>query len=355
MAIDNNNDCKDGVGAVAKDDCLCRWFESHCHAATRKGHGIIVAIDRGKDIGDINMMLEREAARDANRDCCFYADELNNLLPSGDVVGEHGGLPKDDPKNNDPWVWALRTGYARERVLSYAMCKAAMLNTHDVGCSPEQREELFNVYPRQVAHLYQLEHEVINKSTTEMREPPSKLMRARRSLWKNSANKHADVLRYQPAFSDRGVMLGYTGRVVEAFASDPLLEREDTAAELAYMYSCTDERDSMLGTETFVSFVFPTAEHEWMQAVGVNGPEMSGVRVGERRHTFPAMVTMHNPKGALRAFMEPPEGAEHPPNVFFASDAVPLMCAIHSLCMNKDGDKARPDYLFMEHELLHRA
>ena len=81
------------------------------------------------------------------------------------------------------------------------------------------------------------------------------------------------------------------------------------------------ERDALMGTETFVSLTFPATDHGELYAVGAGA---AGVRVGEREHKMPALVTLHNPTGAL-APLATCLGAERPFNVFMTNDAATLL------------------------------
>lgn len=362
--------------ATKPEEHLRLFFESRVVAAAQRSTGLILAIDHGATssasstadasvdyIQQVALRLCHDALRD-NSECAWHSDELERLVPldQGDgtgfgtvpVSGHH--VPAKTVKDMPDWVWAISMGFARDRVIAYARVKAAMLNMSNISSSPELQEELLRVWGRANADLRATEVGLKGRTLTA----PLMELRALRTQWLRTGEDVQNATRQQPTLHRMPVVTGMTAEEITARAADPLLEDKATFEQGETTLGSVEARDSLMGTETFVSFVFPASDHEEMYAAA-SGP--AGLQTGERAYKMPALVTLHNTMGAVApvasCLTEP-----KPYNVYFTADAATLLAELHSLIVTARKGPLTEDpppalaphlqrqYLLLEHGLL---
>ena len=331
-------------------------------AAVERGEGLVLAIEQGAARGKADAIdqVAQHLCKEALKvdESAWHSDELERLVPldtrdatgfpcwptSGEIV----------PDKKEVWCWALRMGYARDRVIAYARVKAAMLDVGNLSCAPELQKELFGVWGRVNAGLREAE------LTYEARDPnglasPAVELEAMRAQWLRAGADVIDAEQQQPTLLRTPLVLGLTAREVVARAADPFLEDEATFRVGAEVRGTMPARDALMGTETFVSFVFPATDHQEMFAVGASS---AGVRATDA-HKMPAIVTLHNATGAVQQVASC-MSAPKPYNVFVTDDAATLLANLHSLILaarrTSDG-RPRPleeqrNYLLLQHGVL---
>ena len=250
-----------------------------------------------------------------------------------------------------PWCWALKMGYARDRVIACARVKAAELAKGNLGACAETRDELSDVARRARSERERAEAELARpRAADNPRTAPAVELNAKRLQWERASADVADAHRQQPTYLCTPVVLGSSAREIEAWADDPALEKDEThevaAQETARAAALA--RDAKMGTEMFVSIVFPDADHRRMRAGAAAG---AALQTGEHAYQFPAVVSVHNATGALRAFPWPlrMEVSDAPPSAFVTDDAAELLASLHALIVAKEGGG---DYLLLEHPAL---
>lgn len=347
------------------------FFEGQVAAAVTRRTGIALAIDNGvysaragtaDDIDEVAQRLCREALKAP--DSAWYSEELERLIPRDyeDATGfpyvpTVGEVDKGEQAFQEPWCWALKMGYARDRVIAYARVKAALLDVHNLSSGPELHTALFRVWGRANAGMRDLE-QTLKAPRATLRTDPAVEIHAQRTQWERLSEDMQNAQRQQPTLLRAPLVTGLTAREVAARATDPFLEREATYAAGAETRKLMPERDALMGTETFVSFTFPSTDHGELYAVGASA---AGVRVGDKEHKMPALVTLHNPTGALEP-LATRLGNGHPFNVFMTNDAATLLTDLHSLIMRarksapKVGEplplEKQRNYLLLEHGAL---
>ena len=106
---------------------------------------------------------------------------------------------------------------------------------------------------------------------------------------------------------------------------DPAFVEDDAAVDAAVDAAA---RDSKVGTERFISIVFPPPNHALL--VAANAAD-GGVRVTDAARAYPAYVTVHNSKGAIESM--PATATEARPNSVIVPDAASLLYDLHALSM----------------------
>lgn len=326
------------------------FYASRCHAAAAGGKGLIVAIERGAAIDDDTPLVTAtcDALASKQPPCTFFSSELDALIPKEvdgagfPAVLTEGRLDMEDEEawSTSPDMWALRMGYARDRVIAYAQIKAALMARKNLTTSPELEGELARLWSKVQAQLRETEIGIASMPT-KSREKPADIHSAWRSEWVRASAELEGAHKQQPTLRRTPLVTGLTATELTAMIADPLLKRDETLEASAGTLERMAERDAAIGTETFVSFVFPDASHEWLQAAAATG---SGLAT-ERGVAFPAYVTMHNPTGVINSYAQPPCGGKCP-NSFIAPDAAALLSKIHSLCEGKR------EFLLLEHGLF---
>jgi len=328
---------------VGKEE-LCTFYASRCHAAAAGRLGIIVAVERGVDVRAIKQRLDAMQAEDPA--CSFLNVDLNELIPphgSGAFphVDTDGQAPDENPDNVD-WIWALKMGYARDRVYAYSECKAALLNEGNNDATPEKLERETGTWKRTRARLEGFESRLAVASA-DVRGNPNEVIRAKRAMWERAQESMGGARRQQVSCLQDRLTHGLTAEEIEAVASDPLLvngkEIVDVGRKAAKQ---SGARDELLGQETFVSFVFPEESHDTLMSAGAAS---CGIAIGNRKLIFPAYVTMHTPTGMLINFPPGMQGGT-PPNSLMVNDAAALLCDIHTLAK-----EAGRGHMMLEHAL----
>ena len=339
---------------------LRRWFDARCGAATERKQSMIVAIPDGaaaSGASEVLLFLQKEAAKHAESAVrSLVLDQLVAPHQGGVTAKVHEEYPHVPcvgqvvEDSDAPWCWALKMGYARDRVIACARVKAAELARGNLGACDEERAELADVARR--------ERDVLRRAETDLarprvgqppRTPPSLEINTKRIKWARASADLSDAHRQQPTYLGSPVVLGWTAREIDAWAADPELTNPATL-ELAAKETAREEalkRDAKMGTETFVSLVFPDADHRWLRAAGATG---AAIQTDERALQFPAVVTFHNATGALHAFPWPVDkGPEDARNAYVTADAAGLLAEVHTLIAREGGGS---NYLLLEHSAL---
>jgi len=375
---------------MASEVELLRIFQGLCAAAATRQTGLVLAIEDGSSgamgdrVKDVAQVLW-DAATNSDAAASWSSEELAQLIPLGGdrdlsgfpyvpVMGEVSPSPQcaREPRMAEekqacvlePWCWALKMGYARDRVIGYARIKQAMLDVSNLSASPEVQTAMFRVWGRVNSELRAHEHslekyerELYEKRVAPRTEPADEI-RAQRAQWTAASRSAGSAHRQQPTMLRSPLVIGFTSREIEALARDTKLVREDAFKAAASSADETGARDALLGTETFVSVVFPARDHREMHAVGA---ATEGVRVADADYRMPAMVTLHNATGAIEPICRR-MGERCADNVYMTNDAAALLAELHSLIVTarltspKGGvplprDQQR-NYLLLEHGLL---
>ena len=359
---------------MASDEQLLQWFRAVAAAAATRRTGIILAIDGGSsmdehdDIEKVAQKIITDAA--ASPAAAWASGELKGLVPDDKstdpldmpYVPTVGEAPEGKESWRVPWCWALRVGYARDRVIAYARVKAAMFEVHNLSSGPEVQAAMFRVLDRASA-LLRTHDDSLKNGDPDSRPRPEEEIKSQRLQWLRAAAELPNAQRQQPTMIRSPAVTGLTAREVEAIASDPGFDDPNTFAICQATAEIIDARDALMGTETFVSFVFPARDHREMHAVGAadQGVRVEPHGVIEGHHKYPAMVTLHNATGAIENIL-PKEGVSQASNVFVTNDAATLLKDLHSLIVKARKDPTDPltplpfrgqrNYLLLEHSVL---
>ena len=329
---------------MVSKEALCAFYESRCHAAAAGRLGIVITVESGVDVRAIKQRLDALQADDPA--CSFLNTDLNELIPphgSGSfphVDTDGVGAPDENPDNVD-WIWALKMGYARDRVYAYNECKAALLNENNLESPPEKLTREAGTWNRVRARLEECEA-LLAAASPDRREEPELVIRSKRAQWERAQQTMGGARRQQASLLQDRLTHGLVVEEIEAVATDPLLESQgvlDAASNAAKQVS---DRDALLGQETFVAFVFPEESNGTMVDAGATG---CGIAIGSRKLAFPAYVTMHTPTGMLINYPPGLSGGT-PPNSLMVDDAAALMCDIHTLAK-----EAGRGHMMLEHAL----
>jgi hypothetical protein len=362
---------------MASEVQLQRIFQGLCAAAATRQTGLVLAIEDGSSgamgdrVKDVAQVLW-DAATNSDAAASWSSEELTQLIPLGGdrdpsgfpYVPVMGEAPASKQGVLEPWCWALKMGYARDRVIGYARIKQAMLDASNLSASPEVQTAMFRVWGRVNSELRAHEHSLekyerdLYEERVAPRAEPADEIQAQRAQWTAASRSAGSAHRQQPTMLRSPLVIGFTSREIDALARDTKLEREDAFSAAASSADEMGARDALLGTETFVSVVFPARDHREMHAVGA---ATEGVRVGDDDYRMPAMVTLHNATGAIEPICRR-MGERCADNVYVTNDAAALLADLHSLIVTarltlpKGGvplprDQQR-NYLLLEHALL---
>lgn len=355
-------------------DQLHLFYKGCVASAVERRAGIALAIEEGAahqtsngvdEIEEVRHHLAREALN-APESSAWHSRELAALVPLDDpdgtgfpcvpTVGEVGKSAEDA---KEAWCWALKMGYARDRVIAYARVKQAMLDVHNLSGGPEVHTALFRVFGRANAGLREAELALTEPRTVPRSDPATDIAAMRRQ-WARMSEDVPNAQRQQPTLLRTPLVTGLTAREVDARARDPMLEQPATYAVGASTLAQMPARDALMGTETFVSLTFPATDHEELYAVGASA---LGVRTGEHDWKMPALVTLHNATGAVEPICRR-MGESCAFNVFMTDDAATLLADLHSLIVearrsashSQKGEalplEAQRNYLLLEHATL---
>jgi len=239
--------------------------------AARRQEGIIMAVENGYGLepssaSDVFLKVDAESAHNPN--ATFRNAELECLLD--DALLPTVGLLEDNES-------AMRTGFARERVIAYATCKASVLRSAAVSANPNEQQWL---------------KEVVDNVGTRLREAESAIMNGTRAATELDASERL-ACEIESALPPEGALKA---------------------------------RQAKVGTERFVSFVFPPPDHSVLMAAGA---VHSGLRTAKTQTVYPAYVTVHNAKGCIEAL--PATHVERRPNSFIVADAASMLYDLHAL------------------------
>jgi hypothetical protein len=282
--------------ADVKKDGTCSFFGAICAMAAHRNNGLILAIEDSYETDDrsvSNVFLKVDADSAHSPNATFRNEELDTLLDDAllPTVGEL------DPKDH-----AMRNGFARERVMAYAECKASLMQAHALSSGSQEQEQLLSV-PSNVS--------------TRLLEAEAVLMSGMPVTPTQIDEIAASQIEYA-TFNN--------GKVVV-----PPMEAEQQL-----------ERQSKMGTEKFISFVFPPHDHSELAAAdAVKG----GLRITDTDHAYPAYVTVHNAKGCIEAL--PATSTEQRPNSFIVGDAAAMLQELHALSRS-----ANREHVLITHSLL---
>lgn len=326
---------------MATDAQLKEYFGALCASATTRRSGIVMAIEDGATSTDefdqVNQVTQVlwKAASDSS-ESAWTSKELARLVPLDEPDSD--GFPQVPTVNQvqpcepgekmEPWCWALRVGYARDRVIGYARVKQAMFDVLNLTSSPETQTAMFDIWARVNATLRTHERGLSQVRSAE-RTAPEVDLRSQRAVWTKASKEIANAQRQQPTMLHTPLVTGLTAREIGAMAADPGLLQAETHAVGRATPALMEARDALMGTETFVSFVFPAAAHVEMHAVGATD---QGVHIGNETFKCPAMVTLHNATGAIEPLCKV-VGAPCASNVYVTNDAAALLVELHSLIM----------------------
>ena len=306
------------------DELLVGFFTSVCAAAVENGEGVVVAVENGYSMtphpaSDVFLAVDALSAR--NPDSTFRNGDLATLLD--DAVLPTVGLLSASA--DDAESYALRTGYARDRVMAYQRCKSAALAACTKSASESDVARLRALPVSVREDLVSCEQHVM-KRTGEAAEAAQHYNAAKRSAWNAS-------MQFDRALSmmDNADATGISRQQIVGLATG---EWNDNHADVA-------ESDDNMGTERFVSFVFAPPDHKALAAANATG---GGVRCSESRIVYPAYVTVHNSKGAIDHL--PATATEQRPNSVIVPCAASLLCELHAL-----STKAGRNHVMIAHKI----
>lgn len=317
------------------------YFEGLAAGLATRGKALIMSIENGTDTDliDLRQYLMRLAAKEPEQ--ALFLQQLDTLVARGDeYVPTAGIVPSyltreeayqiDGSNANEPWVWGLRMGFARDRVMAYSRVKAALLDRDNVTIAAEVDDVLKSVYSRAQSRLRETEKN-LKKCTGKNLEDPFVSTHVKRTKWARVAQHIPGAMRQHPSLLQLPVLQGLSSNETTALALDPRLALKDTikAAAEANHTSHIGRRDLKIGTEFYISLTFPSMEHAELVAAGAQGASM-GVGPRNAVHT-PALVTMHLPTGCICDFLPGADG-ERAPNAFFTSNAAEVLSEVHTLC-----------------------
>lgn len=304
---------------------LCSYYEETCALAAARCSGLILAIEDGYGYESrpaTSIFLNVDAVSAHNPACTFKNDALDTLLDDLPLPTVGTIDPSDDV---DAETWAIRLGYARDRVMAYAECKAGLLKSSSVDTNDECAATL-RALPERVKDALRQCEELVVGSAPDDRPAPVLVHGDKRVEWNDSGLQ-------QPTLRQDRAVYGTPLSAIGASASELAVAR-DPAVQ-------STERDAKVGTERFISIVFPPSSHAIL--VAANAKE-GGVSIAESVKAYPAYVTVHNSKGAIENL--PATATEPHPNSVMVPDAASLLYDLHSL-----STRCGRDPLLMTHEI----
>ena len=299
--------CERNEGDTHSGQTLFEFVSEVCATAARNGEGLILAVEDGytatpQSASDVFLRVDAEAAH--HPECTFRNAELATLLDDA-LLPTVGVL---NASSDDAEAWALRVGYARDRVVAYQRCKASVLAAECTTVSAKARRDLATL-PSNIHTDLMASEEHLMKSPAKGIECANEYNADKRTAW-----EYRDQYDRTPSLLDNVMATCISRRQIEGFTGGQWVD-EDNAT-----------RDQKLGTERFVSFAFTPADHVVMVAANATG---SGVRIDESVMSYPAYVTVHNSKGAIEHM--PATATEQRPNSVIVPCAASLLCELHSL------------------------
>jgi autonomous glycyl radical cofactor GrcA len=297
-----------------------------CANAVANGDGLVLAVDDGYAMhptpaSDVFLRVDAEAAH--NPHSTFRNEQLGELLNDA-LLPTVGVL---NASADDAESFALRVGYARDRVYAYQKIKDAALQAKSVEATAEVRLECTRRAEAVRKDLMATENKVMsgNSVRANMLEAKDYNM-AKRVAW--DARHQPDRT---PSLMDNVLATGLTRSQIVGLSTDKWEDDAPVAAEC----------DAKLGTERFVALAFAPRDHEVLIAANATG---GGVRIDDQRLSYPAYVTVHNSKGAIEHL--PATEAEAHPNSVIVPCAASLICELHAL-----SSKAQRNHVLIAHQV----
>ena len=194
------------------------------------------------------------------------------------------------------WCWALKMGYARDRVIAYARVKQAMLDVHNLSAGPEVHTALFRVWVRANAGLREA------GARAARRRARRRARTRRRSIrdapqWARTGEDVPNAQRQQPTLAASPLVTGLTAREVGARARRPVARagrnvrrrREHARADAGARRAAWARRRSCRSPSRR-----PTTRSctRWAR-------DARACATDEHDCEMPALVTLHNATGAV--------------------------------------------------------
>ena len=279
-----------------------------CASAVKSGNGLVLAVEDGyaaqpHSASDVFLRVDAVAAHNPQstfRNATLAAMLDDALLPTVGVLNASAG---------DAEAWALKAGYARDRVMAYQRCKAAALYARSTSVSAEAQARFSRLSDDVRADIRSCEEHAMDDTTTR---PDVDQF--------NIAKRTARNLRHEfdnaPSLLDNAKATGISRHQIVGLSTGNWECGEGSAFD----------RDAKLGTERFIAFAFAPPDHEALMAANARG---GGVRVDDAIVSYPAYVTVHNSKGAIEHL--PAMETESHPNSVIVPCAASLLCELHSL------------------------
>lgn len=297
---------------------LFDFVTSVCGNAAAQGEGLVVAIEDGysvtpSSVSDVFLRVDSVAAHSPQ---CTFRNSALGALMSDAVLPTVGVL---DASAQDAEAWALKVGYARDRVFAYQKIKSVAMQPgvreYDAECADVRKD------------LVSCEDHVMKKNSVlaDMLDTET-YNKCKRTAW--DARDQQDRA---PSLMDNLMATGITREQIDGMATGDWGECGEHAAS----------RDGKLGTERFIAFTFAPPTNEVLVAANATG---SGVRIDENLISYPAYVTVHNSKGAIEHL--PATASESQPNSVIVPCAASLLCELHALSA-----KAGRNHVLIAHAL----
>jgi len=222
----------------------------------------------------------------------FHDTELEKLSEDA-LMPAYGTIDVNEPT---PEAYALKCGYARDRAIAYNKLKWATFGMKKVEGDDQEGEAMEDVYKQQEALKEQLaEIEQMIFANENPKEDTAEYNAAKRREFAQ-CGVHDRTL----TLADNGAAVEVTFNQMHALVDDKANRTEggitEEIGDNAFGRKAVSERDAKLGTEKFVSIVFPPHSHEVLVAAGVS---QGGVRVSETQRCFPAWICIHGQTGAI--------------------------------------------------------
>lgn len=325
----------------SEETALLKYYESRCRAACSRQSSLVFTIPLGANADVIGVTLELTTLAMTNSKTAVFSEKLDNMFAESPLVlmPLASSYSKAEEMVMSTMERIQRLGYARDRVLACNAVKKAMLSVGKVGAN-QQFVSKQNEKPRFFQEWFKKFELGLFLTQTVAR--PSKTNENKREQWRRLVDVDPDSMQNQPTFLQATALTGTTRRQMEALAQDPALEKEETFAVSHVEIENQSEYDYMIGTETFVSFSFPPAEHDLLvAAAAVDG----GISREDGSISYPALVTMHGQDGQASCLAVSASMCGVSPNTLFVGDAAALLVKLHSLSAN-----APREFLLLEHQ-----
>tara|TARA_Y100000389_G_scaffold67523_1_gene63833 strand:+ start:1659 stop:2555 length:897 start_codon:yes stop_codon:yes gene_type:complete len=279
---------------ASPDQKLFEFAGELCRRASRNGDGLVLAVTDGYAAANTEIFLHVDAIAAHSPTSTFRSKQLSTMLDES-ILPTVGVL---NPDARDEEAWALKVGYARDRVYAYQKIKTATLN----GAPGDTRDV--------AKTLRDCEDRVMKGLVISGFTSPEEY-----NTCKRAARTETPMFDREPSLLDNAMATGIDQtEIVVAATGEWGVETEHAI------------RDSNLGTERFIAFAFPPAEHAALVAANATD---GGVHAANGSTSYPAYVTVHNSKGAIEQL--PANAVEPHPNSVIVPCAASLICELHSL------------------------